>query len=76
MELSSKGRSVSMEVSFWIREDGAIHLTSNDPDVKTFYVVVRPDPAKPSGHPYLFRELAKCLRQKGAPAPDVPASVG
>jgi hypothetical protein len=75
MELSSKGRSLTMEVSSWMMEDGAIHLTSNDPDVRTFYVVVRPDPAKPSGHPYLFRELAKCLRQKGAPAPDVLAGV-
>ena len=63
MRVSKKGRSVTLQVSFWWdRKDMAIHLTTNDPKVETFHVAVRNDPNKPSGHPYLFRELAKCLR--------------
>ena len=73
MKLSEKGRSVTMEVRFWMTEDGAIHLTANDLDVNTFHVAIRSDQTKASGQPYLYRELAKCLRQMGAPAPDVPA---
>jgi hypothetical protein len=71
MKLSEKGRSVTMEMSFWMTEDGAIHLTSNDRDVKTFHVAIRSDQTKASGQPYLYRELARCLKQMGAPAPGV-----
>ena len=69
MRLSEKGRSVTLEISFSMKDDGVIHATSNDPDVDTFHVVVRADEGKPSSHPYLYRELAKCLRKMGAPAP-------
>jgi hypothetical protein len=71
MRISAKGkRSVTLKLSFWWSEtDNAIHLTTNDPAVKTFHVAVRKDKSKPSGHPYLFRELAKCLRQMDAPGP-------
>jgi hypothetical protein len=71
MRGSTKGRRVKLEVSFWWDPKGkAIHLTSNDPGAKTFAVAVREDPSKPSGHPYLFRELVKCLKKMGADAPD------
>lgn len=69
MRLSEKGESVSMELALWMSGDGAIHLASNDPEARTFHIDVRHDPSKPSGHPYLYRELAKCLRIMGAPAP-------
>ena len=70
MRLSKKGKSVALELAFWWDEaDKAIHLASNDAEVDTLHVAVRSDGTKPSGHPYLFRELAKCLRAKGAPAP-------
>ena len=72
MKLSSKGkRSVTLELSFWWDEtDKAIHLTSNDKDVNTFHVAIRSDGEKASGQPYLFRELAKCLKKMGAPSPE------
>jgi len=72
MRLSAKGKSVALEVAFWLTDDGAIHLVANEPDAPSFHVAVRDDPQKPSGHPYLYRELARCLRQMGAPAPPEP----
>jgi hypothetical protein len=70
MRLSQKGKSVILEVAFWWDEqDHAVHVVGNDPEPTTFHVAVRNDPAKPSGHPYLFRELVKCLRQMDAPSP-------
>lgn len=74
MKVSRKGRTVYAEVGFWWDErDRAIHVAvppSKAGEVETFHVAVRSDPEKPSGHPYLFRELARCLRQLGAPAPE------
>ena len=71
MRLSKKGQSVAVEVAFWwVPKDKAIHLASNDPEAESLHVAIRADPNKPSGHPYLFRELVKCLRMKGAPAPE------
>lgn len=62
---------VELQVQFWWEaKDKAIHIATNDPRAGTFHVAVRNDRSKPSGQPYLFRELAKCLRQMGAPAPD------
>lgn len=71
MRVSKTGRTVHLEVRFWWDEsDQAIHLTHGDPEgPKSFHVAVRADGTKPSGQPYLFRELAKCLRQMGASAP-------
>ncbi len=57
-------KSVAMEIAFWRHRD-VIHIASNDRETKTFHVAVRDDPSKPSGHPYLYRELKKCLEQKG-----------
>lgn len=72
MRLSARGKkSVTLEVSFWWdQKDKAIHLVGKDAETKTFSVAIRDDPSKPSGQPYLFRELSKCLRTMGAPAPD------
>ncbi len=73
MRLSTKGKSVSLEVSFWwVPQGNTIHIATNDKDAgaDTFHVAVTDDPSKAGGHPSLFRELAKCLRSKGAPAPE------
>jgi hypothetical protein len=75
MRISKKGKAggkpkaVHLEISFWLENGNVIHVACNDPDVSTFHVAVRSDPTKASGHPTLFRELSKCLKQMGAPAP-------
>jgi hypothetical protein len=56
-----------MEVRFWLALDGSIHLTAND--VKGFHVRINSDGTHQNGHPTLFRRLAACLRDMGAPAP-------
>ncbi len=61
-----KPRSVYLEISFW-RDGNTIHVAHNDPEgPSTFHVAVRADGSKPSGHPYLYRELSKCLDRMGA----------
>jgi hypothetical protein len=69
MRLSKKGKTVKFEVSAWRdSEDESIHLASNASD--TFILTVNDDPGKARGHRKLFRELAKILREAGAPAPE------
>jgi len=76
MRLSRKGKggappkSVALEVLFWMTSTGSIHIATNDPDASTFHVSVIDDPTKARGHPSLYRELAKCLKKMGAPAPE------
>ena len=65
----ARPKAVHVEISFWLEKDEVIHVACNDPDVTTFHVAVRSDAAKASGHPMLYRELAKCLKQMGAPSP-------
>lgn len=61
-----KARSVYLEIAFW-RDGEAIHIAHNDPEgPSSFHVAVRKDGSKPSGHPYLYRELSKCLDSMGA----------
>ncbi len=68
MEISRKGKSVYLQVGFWLGEEGTIHLTGHEVD--GFHVKVNADPAKPNGHPTLYKRLAACLRDMGAPAPE------
>jgi hypothetical protein len=77
MRLAAKGKagqppkSVAMEMMFWMTDGGVIHLATNDKDqaANSFHIAVRKDGSKPSGHPYLYRELAKCLKSAGARMP-------
>jgi hypothetical protein len=62
-----KGKSVYTEAGFWLEEDGSIHLAFRG--VKGFHVAINADPRKRNGHPTLYKRLAHCLRQAGAPAP-------
>ena len=68
MRKSKPGKSVYFEIGVWYDEtQGAIHVTA--PGVPGFHTTVRQDPRLKRGHPNLFDKLAKCLRDKGAPAP-------
>jgi len=69
MSVSKKGRTVYLEVGFWLEKDGSIHLAAKG--VPRFHVAINEEPNKRNGHPTLFRRLAKCLRDAGAPSPTV-----
>src|SRR5688572_24124444 len=71
MRVSSNGKSVHLEVGFWLHDDGSIHVTSNE--VEGFHVAVNSSPSRRNGHPTLFRRLAQCLRDVVAPAPAEPS---
>jgi hypothetical protein len=60
-----------MEVMFWMTDSGVIHLATKDKNeaAATFHVAIRADGGKPSGHPYVYRELLKSLKQIGAAIP-------
>lgn len=68
MEVSKKGNAVYVNMGMWFEKDGSIHLTA--PGVPGFHVAVNKEPDRPNGHPTLFRRLANCLRENGAPAPE------
>lgn len=70
MRRSKEGKTVTFEVSaWWNPEDKRIHLASNESD--TLIATVGDDPKSETRyHPKLFRELAKILREAGAPAPE------
>lgn len=69
------GRSVVFEdgdgLAVWYEEaEGNLHFVSNIPG-RGFHVAINRDPAKAHGHPVLFDRLAACLRQVGAPHPEI-----
>jgi hypothetical protein len=67
MQVGEDGRSVRLNVKFWLESDGSIRLASdNDPLLR---VIIKSDPERPLGHPTLFKRLAQCLRIMGVPAP-------
>ena len=67
MEKSKPGKSVYLQIGFWLHKDGSIHLSGHG--VRGFHVTVNEEPKKRNGHPTLYKRLASCLRQMGAPAP-------
>ena len=72
MRTSEPGNTVYLDVGVWYDEEqGHIHLTAKG--VHGFHTTVTADPVNKRGHPNLFAKLAKCLRDKGAPAPHVEA---
>jgi hypothetical protein len=68
MEVSKKGNTVYAKVGIWLEKDGSIHLSV--PGDKKFHVAVNREPERRNGHPTLFKQLARCLREQGAPAPE------
>jgi hypothetical protein len=69
MELSKNGKSVYLRVGFWLQDNGSIHLTG--PGVPGFHVTINKDPVRKNGHRTLYNRLAKCLREMGAPSPQL-----
>lgn len=68
MRKSKKGKAVTLEITIWYAGTGqTIHLASNESD--TLIATVDADGTKRRGHPKLFRELKKILKDNGAPAP-------
>lgn len=60
-------RTVRLDVGIWYNEaSGHIHVAAKD----SFISTVSADPASKRYHPNLYRKLADCLRNAGAPAPD------
>jgi len=64
---SASGKSIHLDVAVFLYDDGSIHITAND--IPGFHVAVNADPKRVNGHPTLFKRLAQCLREAGAPAP-------
>ena len=61
-------KTATLKISvWWNSEDGKIHLSSKDPK---FILTVGDNPEKKRGHPKLFRELTKVLKNAGVPAPE------
>ena len=70
MRASEPGNSVYLDIGIWYDEEqGHIHLTAKD--VKGFHTTVGNDPSSKRGHPNLFAKLAKCLKEAGAPHPNI-----
>jgi hypothetical protein len=69
MRLAKNGKTVTFEVCvWWDADDQTIHMASNESE--TLILTVSSDPGKKRGHPKLFRELTKVLKDAGAPAPE------
>ena len=67
MQVGEDGRTVTLNVTFWLESDGSIRLASDaNPSLR---VIIKNDPGRPLGHPSLFKRLAQCLRTAGVPAP-------
>jgi hypothetical protein len=71
MRTSKPGKSVYLDVGIWFDENqGHIHMTAKGVD--GFHTTVAPNPDSKRGHPNLYMKLAKCLRDAGAPHPEIP----
>jgi hypothetical protein len=74
METSKPGESVYLSVGIWYNEkDGEIHMARRviPKDGSRFHTRVGASSTNVRGHPSLFKALAKCLKEAGAPAPEV-----
>lgn len=70
MRASKPGKSIYMELGFWYNDvDGHIHLTAKD--VEGFHTTVNNDPGSKRCHENLYLKLAKCLKDAGAPHPEM-----
>lgn len=58
----------SMQV--WAAQDGTIHLSSDDPDVKDFlHTYISNNPKSKRYHPAAFRQFARVLQMFGKDVP-------
>jgi len=58
---------VSVQIKFWLESDGSIGLEV--PGALQRTIRIKDDPLRPSGHPRLYRYLARHLRRRGVRAP-------
>jgi hypothetical protein len=72
METSEPGNSISFNVRVWFnKEHGQIHIASTDVSLfKGMHSTISNDPNSERYHPNLFKKLAKCLQEGGAPHPE------
>jgi hypothetical protein len=71
MKPQTDGKSVTFQVrAWWEPKDNKIHLAGTG--ARTFILTVNNNPSNMRGHPKLFRELTKILKEAGAPAPHTP----
>lgn len=72
MKVSEEGRYIRLELDIWYQEDdGDIHITSNDPDVRNFHTTVNNRVGSKRCHDNLFSRLARILVAHGKPAPEL-----
>jgi hypothetical protein len=64
-------RYVQLEkVQIWAADDGTIHITSDDPDVKDFFhTYINNNPKSKRYHPAAYRQLARILTMFGKEVP-------
>jgi hypothetical protein len=68
MRFGKNGKTVKLEISvWWNARDKTIHLASSQSE--SLIATVNNDPKSMRGHPKLFRELAKILKQHDVPGP-------
>ena len=66
MRTSKSGKTVYLDIQIWFDEEqNNIHIAGKGITQTT----VKVDRKSKRGHPNLFKKLAKCLREAGAPAP-------
>lgn len=63
MQADVNPRGVSIQVTFWMEDDGSIRLVGDN--LPGLCARIRSDPERPSGHPTLFRQLTGYLRTLG-----------
>ena len=70
MRTSEPGKSVYLDVGIWYDEQqGHIHITAKN--VHGFHTTINDNAESKRGHPNLFMKLAKCLKEAGAPHPEI-----
>lgn len=61
------GKTVKLDVGIWFNETtGHIHIADRRHGIIS---TICDRPGNKRSHPHLFKKLAKCLRDAGAPAP-------
>jgi hypothetical protein len=64
-------RSVKIDsLNLWAADDGTIHLTTDDPDVKDgFHTYINNNPRSKRYHPSAYAQLARILLRYGKTVP-------
>ena len=57
------GQSITIQLAVWAEGDGAIRVTGQGIDAR-----IKNDPARPSGHPTLYRQLENVMKVSGTRA--------